>query len=348
MCLLNYNKEKGKYKHITYEERTMIERWYNRDKKRTKEIAELLEKSERTIRREVKRGIVIVKGYEWEDIEEYSAMISQDKYDYNKTDKGPGMKLDQDIKLVKHIEKEIVENKKSPEVVVIELKNNGFDIEITGRTIRNAIKQGTMFNKIKPNKIIYKKEYKNKNEEKRVSKMIPAEKSIEHRPQEVNNRSEYGHWEGDLVIGKKGTKAVLFTLTERKTREEIIFKVANKENINICRSLDKLERKLGKSFYRKFKSITFDNGAEFQSYEAIEKSCLRKTKRTSIYYAHPYCSGERGSNENNNRMIRRWIPKGTIISNLTNKFIKFIEDWLNNYPRAMFDYKSSNMILSNI
>ena len=75
---------------------------------------------------------------------------------------------------------------------------------------------------------------------------------------------------------------------------------------------------------------------------------MRKSKRTNIYYAHPYCSGERGTNENNNRMIRRWIPKGISIDNISETFIQFVEDWLNNYPRAMFDYKSSNMVLLSI
>ena len=62
-------------------------------------------------------------------------------------------------------------------------------------------------------------------------------------------------------------------------------------------------------------------------------------------YGHPYCSGERGTNENNNRMIRRWIPKGTLIDDISKEFIQEIELWINNYPRAMFDYKSSNELL---
>ena len=347
MCLYNYNKENKKYKHLTYAERTMIERWYNQDHKSKKEIAELLHKSERTIRREINRGKVMVKGYLWEDIEEYSARIAEDKYRYEMTGKGPKLKLDEDIKLVEHIEKEIIENKKSPEVVAKELKVNGFDIEITGKTIRNAIKQGVVFERIKQGKIIYKKEYNNKNKEKRVSKLIPAEKSIEYRPEEAKERKEYGHWEGDLVVGKKGTTTVLLTLTERKTRQEIIMKLANKKTETIAKAIDKIERKYKGKFYQTFKSITFDNGVEFMGYEGIEKSCLRKKKRTNIYYAHPYCSGERGSNENNNRLIRRWIPKGTDISIITSKHIQFIEDWINNYPRAMFDYKSSKMILLN-
>ena len=347
MCLYNYNKENKKYKHLTYAERTMIERWYNQDHKSKKEIAELLHKSERTIRREINRGKVMVKGYLWEDIEEYSARIAEDKYRYEMTGKGPKLKLDEDIKLVEHIEKEIIENKKSPEVVAKELKVNGFDIEITGKTIRNAIKQGVVFERIKQGKIIYKKEYNNKNKEKRVSKLIPAEKSIEYRPEEAKERKEYGHWEGDLVVGKKGTTTVLLTLTERKTRQEIIMKLANKKTETIAKAIDKIERKYKGKFYQTFKSITFDNGVEFMGYEGIEKSCLRKKKRTNIYYAHPYCSGERGSNENNNRLIRRWIPKGIDISIITSKHIQFIEDWINNYPRAMFDYKSSKMILLN-
>ena len=348
MCLLNCNTKNQNYKHITYAERTMIETWYNSDHKSKKEIAELLHKSERTIRREINRGLVIVRGYNWEDVEEYSAQIAQQKYDYNKTGKGPQMKLDQNIKMVEHIEKQIVEEKKSPEVVSLELEKYGFEMKVSGRTIRNGIKSGIIFDKLKQGKIIYKKEYKNKNKEKRVSKQIPAEKSIEHRPKEANMRSEYGHWEGDLVIGKRKKGCVLLTFTERMTREEIIIKIKGKKTEYVVKALNKLERKYGKRFYSKFKTITFDNGVEFMDYKGMEKSCLRKKKRTKIYYAHPYCSGERGTNENNNRMIRRWIPKGTVIDDIPNKFIKKIEEWINNYPRAMFDYKSSNMILSNL
>ena len=348
MCHLNYNKKIKKYKHLTYSERTMIETWYNSDHKSKKEIAELLHKSERTIRREINRGKVIVRGYDWAEKEEYSAQIAQEKYEYGMTGKGPELKLDQDYELVKHIEEEIKINKKSPEVISKQLKEYGFEIEVSGKTIRNAIKSGMIFENIQQGKIIYKKEYNNKNKNKRVSKMIPAEKSIEYRPKEANNRKVYGYWEGDLVIGKQGTKAVLFTLTERMTRQEIILKLPNKKTETIAKGLDKIERKYGAKFYETFKCITFDNGVEFMGYEGLEKSCRRKGKRTKIYYAHPYCSGERGTNENNNRLIRRFIPKGTDITNIKESYIKEIENWINNYPRAMFDYQSSNMILLNI
>lgn len=125
-------------------------------------------------------------------------------------------------------------------------------------------------------------------------------------------------------------------------------KLSNKETKTVAKAIDRIKRRYRGNFYKVFKSITFDNGVEFMGYEGLEKSCLRKKKRTEIYYAHPYCSGERGTNENNNRLIRRWIPKGTDITNIKAAFIKEIEDWINNYPRAMFEYKSSNMILSEI
>ena len=346
MCLLNYNKEIKKYKHLTYAERTMLERWYNRDHLTKREIAKNLDKNERTIRREIKRGLTINLTSEYEEIEVYSADIAQEEYEKNLKAKGQDLKIGSDIEIVKRIEKMIKEEKKSPEVIEYELKKEGL-LDITGRTIRNYIYSGEVFDLTKED-MIYNKEYKTKNKNKRIAKNTPPEKSIENRPKEANDRSEYGHWEGDLVIGKRKKGSVLLTFTERKTREEIIVKIKGKNTEYVVKALNILERKLGKRFYDKFKTITFDNGVEFMDYEGMEKSCLRKKKRTSIYYAHPYCSGERGTNENNNRLIRRWIPKGTLIDDISKEFIQKVEDWINNYPRAMFDYKSSNELLLNI
>ena len=313
MCLNHYNSKIEKYKHLNYAERTMMERWYNKDKKSIKEISFLINKSERTIRREIKRGLVKVLNTHLIERYEYSADKAQETYNYN-----------------------------------IKAKGLVFKTVITARTIRNNIKLKLVFN-LKKDGYIYKIKEQGKRKSKRISNKIPAEKSIEHRPIEANNRSEYGHWEGDCVVGKrKGKGAVLFTLTERMTREEIIVKMDRKTKECVVKSLNQLERKYGKRFYHKFKTITFDNGSEFNGYMEMEQSHLRKGKRTSVYYAHPYSSGERGSNENNNRLIRRWIPKGTDIGSLSKEFIKKVQDWINNYPRKIFEYKSTNMILLNI
>ena len=301
MCHLNYNKDEGKYKHLTYAERTMIERWYNKDKKSIKEIAKDLSKSERTIRREIKRGKVVIKDSLWRDVEIYSADISQKEYENNLLAKGQELKIGSNIGLIKRIEKMIKEEKKSPEVIVYELMEEKI-INVTARTIRNYIYDGNVFD-LDEEDMIYNKRHKSKNKDRRIAKHTPPEKSIEYRPEEANNRSEYGHWEGDLVVGRRKKGSVLLTLTERMTREEIIIKIEGKKSEYVVRAINGLERKYRKRFYTKFKTITFDNGVEFYDYEGIEKSCLIKGTRTKVYYAHPYCSGERGTNENNNRLI---------------------------------------------
>ena len=349
MCHINNTIKERKGKHLNYSERMSIERWWNRDKRTKSEIAELLDRNEKTIRNEIKRGLVKNITTELVEIRVYSADVAQQKYEYYLKAKGPKLKIDNDYELKEYVEKSIKEDKKSPEVIAENIKKMNFKTRMSARTIRNNIYAGDIYD-IKPTDMIYKKEYKEKNKEKTVFEKVPAEKCIEYRPEEANTREEYGHWEGDLVIGTKKRGSVLFTLTERKTREEIIVKIAGKRAEYVAQALDLIEKKYKKEFYTKFKSITFDNGVEFRNWKSLEKSYdnRRKRARTQVYYAHPYRSGERGSNENANRLIRRFIPKGIDITPISEEFIQKIEDWINNYPRAMFKYKSTNEILSEI
>lgn len=349
MCQQNNNTKSKKGKHLNYEERQSIERWWNRDKRTKVEIAGLLDRTEKTIRNEIKRGLVKNLTTELIEIWVYSADVAQQRYEYYLKAKGPKLKIDNDYELKEYVEKSIKEDKKSPEVIAKEIKKMSFKTKMCARTIRNNIYAGDIYD-IKSRDMIYKKEYKEKNKEKTICEKVPAEKSIEYRPEEANNRDVYGHWEGDLVIGTKKRGSVLFTLTERKTREEIIMKIPGKKAEYVAKALDLIERKYKKKFYKKFKTITFDNGGEFRNWKALEKSYDNRIKkaRTQVYYAHPYRSGERGSNENANRLIRRFIPKGTDITPISEEFIQYIEDWINNYPRAMFNYKSTNEILSEI
>ena len=96
---------------------------------------------------------------------------------------------------------------------------------------------------------------------------------------------------------------------------------------------------------RIFKSITFDNGTEFAAAEGLERSCINKhLPRTKVYFCHPYSSWERGTNENTNGMIRRRFPKGTNFAAVTNAQIAQAENWINNYPRKILGYKSSEIV----
>ena len=344
MCQNNNTTKEKKFKQINYTERTQIERWYNKDGESKCEIARLLGRPEGTIRREIKRGLVKNLTSELIEIWVYSADVAQQKCDYNKTGKGPELKLGKDFKLKAYIENGIKKERKSPEILLAEIENKGlnFETKVCAKTIRNYVHKGGIL-ELKTTDMIYRKVYKDRNKTQYTSSKIPAEKSIEFRPVEANTREEYGHWEGDLIIGKREQSSALFTLTERKTREEIIVKIPGKKAEYVVAALDKIERKFKNEFKKKFKSITFDNGSEFRDYKGLEKSYdkRKKSKRVSVFYAHPYRSGERGSNENNNRLVRRFLPKGTDMTPISDEYIQWIEDWINNLLRPMFGFKSS-------
>ena len=171
--------------------------------------------------------------------------------------------------------------------------------------------------------------------------------SIENRPEEIDKREEIGHWEMDTVVGKQGvSKKSLLVLTERKTRKEIIILLKEHTAAAVVRALNGLERKLGKKFREIFKSITVDNGSEFADYEGMKTSRRSKMQRTQVYYCHPYSSWERGSNENQNKLVRRHIPKGTNFDDKTQSEINRMTEWINNYPRRIFDYKTSEQLFN--
>lgn len=116
----------------------------------------------------------------------------------------------------------------------------------------------------------------------------------------------------------------------------------DKSSMSTVNVLNQIERKVGvRNFKKIFQSITCDNGCEFANTNGMEFSPISGKQRTTVYYCHPYCSSERGSNENQNGFIRRFIPKGTAISEYTPNQVKQIQDFINYYPRGIFDYKSS-------
>lgn len=309
-----------------------------------KDIAEQIGKSERTIRREIKRGTVVFLNTDLTERKEYCADVAQRKYVENAVNKGPGLKIGNDHKLAKYIEDKILNENQSPDVVIGRIKAKGlkFKTSICTKTLYNYIDKG-IFLKLS-NKDLLNKKNKPKRKYKRVQKMALNNikgRSIEERPEEIETRENIGNWEMDCVVSGRGSKTVLLVLTERYSRKALIYKMFGKTQENVGQVLDKIERKYKNGFKKIFKSITMDNGCEFINQELIEKSVITKKKRTTAYYAHPYSSWERGSNENTNKIIRRFIPKGANISNYSKKEIKTIENWINNYPRKILKYMTA-------
>lgn len=308
------------------------------------EIAKQIGKSDRTIRREIKRGTIKLLNTDLTYRYEYCADVAQRKYEENASNKGPGLKIGKDHKLASYIEDKIVNEKYSPDAVIGEIKAKkiAFKTNICTKTLYSYIDKGIFLNLSNKHLWIKRKGYKRKYRKvSRIALNNTKSRSIEERPEEINNRETKGHWEMDCVVSGRGSKAVLLVLTERLTRTTKIFKMKRKTQEEVVKVLDKLERKYRSKFKKIFKSITMDNGCEFVNQKLIERSLYTKKPRTIAYYAHPFSSWERGSNENTNKIIRRFIPKGSDISKYKEKEINRIENWINNYPRKILGYKSA-------
>ena len=322
--------------HLTHDDRIKIEALL-KEKHTPKEIANNIGCHISTIYRELKRGRYEHRNSDWTTEERYSPDIADEKYRENLAAKGPGLKIGNDIELAEYIENKIVNEKYSPGAVLGEIKHKGitFSVTISKTTLYSYIDKGIFLhltNKDLPVK---------KNEKKKYDKVrrTRAQKgdSIEKRPEVVNTRETFGHWEMDTVVGKQGgSKKSLLVLTERKTRKEIIEILQVHTAEAVVNTLNKIERKFGAAFKKIFKTITVDNGSEFADVEGMQKTRRGKRLRTQVFYCHPYCSCERGSNENQNKLIRRHIPKGEDIKLYSKKTIKWIEKWINHYPRELF------------
>lgn len=341
----NNTTKSRKGKHLTYEERQKLEVLLKAKVER-KKIAELLGgRSERTIRREIKRGTVQLLNSDLTERYEYSAEAAQLKYDRKSANKGRSLKIGSGHDLVAHIEQKIGKEKMSPYAALQSIENEGkeFSVRICLRTLYHYIDRGLFLNICKGDLPQGGKERKRSYEKVRRANNNPTGTSISERAEEIESRNDFGHWELDTVVGKTRTKAALLVLTERKTRYELIYKLENKTQDAVIASLNRLERKLGASRFAKvFKTITCDNGCENLDHESMERS-IKGGKRTKVYYAHPYSAWERGSNENANKLIRRFIPKGSDIGRFTRKEIKRIQRWMNDYPRAILDGLSAKM-----
>ena len=334
---------KRSYKTFTKRTRDKLEALYNAHVP-VKTIALELGYTHQAIYHELKRGYYMHRNTDWTETKKYSADKAQFVADINATAKGAPIKLDKDKEFADFVEKMVLEGY-SPGAILLYIKEHGlkFKTKVCRVTLYSYIDKG-VFLKISNKNLLHKGERKKKAMSKKQPKKLQnVEHSIEKRTPEINERTSFGHWEGDTVIGKRKKGETLLVFTERLTRAEIIMKSFDKTAASTVRMLNRLERKIGSSNFRKiFKSITFDNGTEFSDTEGIEISPYTKKHRTTVYYCHPYCSSERGSNENQNGFIRRFIPKGTAISAYSNFEITRIQNFINNYPRGIFNGENSS------
>jgi IS30 family transposase len=163
---------------------------------------------------------------------------------------------------------------------------------------------------------------------------IPNRRPLSERPGHIEDRKQVGHWEGDTVIGANHKQAIV-TMVERKSGYAVIAKVENKTADLVSAAIvNRL-----KPFGAKVKTLTFDNGKEFCGHGKIDEAL-----GSTSYFARPFASWERGSNENFNGLLRQYVPKKRAMESITDEEIKMIENRLNNRPRKRLGFRTPSEV----
>lgn len=310
-----------------------------------KKIADIIGVHRSTVYREKKRARYKHRNTDWTEVERYAPETAEKLYREKLKKKGRTLKIENDKEFIEFVEKKIGNEKLSPEAALLKARDKNFKTRICVTTLYSYIDKGIFFNIT--NKELPVKKYKRTYKKvRKIHKRKVAGESIEKRPKKIEDRKEFGHWEMDTVVGKKGvSKKSFLVMTERKTREEIVLLLKTHTAKAVVSALNRMEKQIGTEGFRKiFTTITVDNGVEFADNEGMKKTRRSHRSRTEIYYCHPYSSYERGTNENNNKFIRRHYPKGTHIDDLTSSQVRKLQDWINDYPRRMFNGKTSDMM----
>lgn len=318
-----------KYKRLTYRERVIIQTLLE-EKKSKSFISTKLKRSRSTISREINKFVIDSK------YDKYDAKLADwcAKDDYlNKRNLD---KIETHKKLQIYVYKGLLKHW-SPEQISGRIKldyPNDPIMTISHEAIYQHIyahRQASLNKKLIALLPYHKSIRKRANAYSKRKTRIKNQISIEQRPLHIENRKEVGHWEGDLVIGK-GQKSAIGTNVERKTRYVIISKLKDRKSKTVTtefyRDLKPFPKKLKKT-------MTYDNGMEMAQHEFF-------TSKTGmiVYFAHPYSSWERGTNENTNGLIRRFFPKKTDFNKISKEQLKIAQDKLNNRPRKVLNYKT--------
>lgn len=341
---------KNQYHHLKRDQRAQIELLINEVDEKGKriysntEIAAKLGVHRTTIWRELKNRIkskINIKSGKIKN-NPYNVEDAQYDADYKRAFSKATYIVEQYPKLAKFIEDKIKIDKWAPDVIAGYIETHQLYLKdgftsISTSTIYRAIHYHLL--KINKNDTRRMNKFKTENDCYQVKKTIVESKknnSIELRPEFINNRERFGDWELDTVVStSKGKHQCLMTLTDRKIRFEIIARLDGKTKEDVINKIKRIKKILKNNLNEIIKSISTDNGSEFSAWKEIQKIL-----NTTVYFCHPYASFEKGTNEKHNGIIRYFIPKGKLIENYSNKEINDIANWMNNYPRKIFGYKT--------
>ncbi len=317
-----------KYKHLSIEEREKIQEllW---QKTSIRDIAKVIGRSSSSISREIKRNKPL-------SFDRYTPRIANNKALAKRKCRGRKLRL-KNLLIRQYVIRHLKEGY-SPEQIAgrlsLEYPNEKISHEAIYQYIYSEIHRDG-YGYTKPNhedlRIYLKRRHKRRipKGSRRCQRIFRHKGiSIEERPKEVEKRKILGHWEGDSMVSMKSTVG-LNTLVERKTGLVLISKIKNKTMEETSSAVVKRLRDIP------CKTLTLDNGSENFGYEDIQTKL-----QISCYFAHPYCSGERGTNENTNGLIRHYFPKGTDFALIEEETIQAVERALNNRPRKRLGWRT--------
>lgn len=302
------------------------------DRLSIRQIAKELNRSPSTISREIKRNTPAIR-------RRYTPHLAQEKYQLRKVTARQRPRL-KDPQVVNYVTMKLKEDW-SPEQIAGKWNKNHKKLTISHEAIYQYIYTNSNpgdENDLRP---YLRRKHKRRKRKyilfKQEKTTIPNRIPIDLRPSEVDKRKTIGHWEGDSIVSRKST-AGLSTLTERKSLLVKITKLNRKTKEETTNAVIK---RLGGYPEGLRQTLTLDNGTENAGHEKITD--IIKIK---CYFAHPYHSWERGTNENLNGLIRQYFPKGTDFAKVTEEEVKYVEDMLNNRPRKKLDYLTPNEVFN--
>jgi len=322
-----------KHKRLSLKERIIIQTFLEEDKSKSF-IAKKLNRSRSTITREVNKWVS-------DPNEKYDASLADwcAKEDYlNKRNLD---KIETHSLLRFYVYKRLLKNWSPEQIsgrIKIDYPNNSV-MTISHEAIYMHIYSHPQarLNKKLIKLLPYQKSRRRKPKARRKKgSKIKDQINISQRPEHIENRKEIGHWEGDLVIGK-AQKSAIGTIVERKSRYTLIIGLKNRTTKSVTRAFAKELKRFDNQLT---KTMTYDNGTEMADHK-----WLAKNTEMDIYFANPYASWERGTNENTNGLIRRYLPKKTDFRCVDNRQLKSIQSKLNTRPRKVLGYRTPLEVL---
>ena len=317
------------YHHLTLRERGKIELMLKHGQK-SSAIASELGYDASTVRRELQRNSTNAG---------YNAESAQRRYEQRREACGPKGRLAYEPLRTAVVE-QIAEKKLSPELAAGQLRTQFPDnpkMHVCHETIYTAIYGNRHLLDFLLDFLVQGRPKRRKRGQGKTRRgpLIPNRVGIEQRPPTVLERREIGHWEGDLVVGKNQDGFIL-TLVERVSRMLQAVKTTTKRPAEVCQAVIEvlLDRPISW-----VKTITFDNGTEFRDHETMTRQL-----GAQVYFADPYSAYQRGSNEQINGLLRRYLPKGTSFKKLSQERLDQIVEEINNRPRKCLGYRTPNEV----